>query len=155
MSSAVNIGLAIVAVVVLVLGAVHLDALNFSASHPIQFVEPFTYNALGNDRANLNGEFLTIENQGDEPVELSEWTLESDAGKRFVFPDGFTLEPRERVTIYTGCGENTNADLYWCSPVPIWDDKVGLASLYTADGDKVAVYGYDVACTTCQIKRRN
>lgn len=152
--SAVNIGLALLAVIV-VFAVVDFDDFTFSKEQPIEFVEPFQYNALGNDRSNLNGEMLNLENRSDEAIDLSGWTLESTDGRTYVFPEGFALESGARVTLHSGCGDDTESDLYWCSREPIWDDKRGVATLRTPEYEWVAVYSYDIACTTCEIKRRD
>lgn len=152
--SAANVALAVLALVI-AFAVVDLDDFTLSKEQPIQFVEPFQYNALGNDRSNLNGEMVNLENQGDETIDFSGWTLESDAGEIYVFADGFALEPGARVTIHSGCGDDTKTDLYWCSRDPIWDDKRGIATLRTRDYEWVTVYSYDLVCTTCEIKRRD
>ncbi len=85
--------------------------------------------AQGDDRENLNDEYVVFENTGDAPIDLSGWTVEDAAGARYAFPEGFTLDPGERVTLHTGSGNDTETDLYWSRGSPVWNN----------DGDTVIV----------------
>ena len=86
--------------------------------------------AGGNDNENLTGEYLVFENQGNETLEMGGWTIEDEAGHRFVVPDGFALDPGDRVVLYTGHGPDSERALYWGAEQAIWNN----------DGDTVFVY---------------
>ncbi|WP_224270816.1 lamin tail domain-containing protein [Haloprofundus salinisoli] len=78
--------------------------------------------APGNDHQNTNGEYLVFENTGDEPLDVTGWTVEDDAGHTYTFPAGFTLAPNAQVTLYTGEGSNTDSELYWGSGSAVWNN---------------------------------
>jgi Micrococcal nuclease (thermonuclease) homologs len=78
--------------------------------------------AAGTERDNLDDEYLTFENQGTEPVELTGWTVTDEAGASYQFPTGFTLQPGEQVTLYTGAGTDTATSLYWGFYRPVWNN---------------------------------
>nr|WP_233341065.1 lamin tail domain-containing protein [Haloprofundus sp. MHR1] len=78
--------------------------------------------APGDDHENTNGEYLVFENAGDEPLDLTGWTVEDEAGHAYTFPTGFTLAPGARVTLYTGDGSDTDSELYWGSGSAVWNN---------------------------------
>jgi hypothetical protein len=69
--------------------------------------------ASGDDRENLNDEYIVFENSGEEAIDFSGWTVSDEADHNYTFPDGFTLGPGEKVTLHTGSGTDTETDLYW------------------------------------------
>jgi LysM repeat protein len=80
----------------------------------------------------ITKEAVEIVNEG-APVELEEWTLESEAGDAFEFPS-FRLFSGGAVTVYTGVGQNTPIDLYWGLTRAVW--AVGdTVYLYDDNGD--------------------
>jgi len=79
---------------------------------PIEFVWPFHYDAEGDDEANLNDEYFTLRNTGNDSVDLSGWSIENDRGETFVLPEGVSLAPGASVTIHSGSGINSSAHLY-------------------------------------------
>jgi micrococcal nuclease len=87
------------------------------------------YDPPGNDNDILNEEWVQIRNDGDNLVDLTGWVVKDEsASNRFEFPTSFTLAAGESVTIYSGCGDDFGAFLYWCS--------VGSA-IWNNDGDTV------------------
>jgi hypothetical protein len=120
----------------------------------IRFVSPFVYNAPGNDWRSLNEEFVTLQNDGEGPRDLSGWTLRNENRLSYAFPQGFVLAAGARVTVHSGCGDDSEDDLYWCASSPVWDDNKGVATLVTADGDKAAIHAYERLCETCGDKEQ-
>ncbi len=97
------------------------------------------YNAYGDDRYNLNDEYVIISNNGNTSVNLTGYTLSDEANHTFVFPD-FVLESRGLVTIHTGSGNNTDDELYWGSEYPIWNNDHDTAYLRDAEGELLDTY---------------
>ncbi|WP_338901203.1 MBL fold metallo-hydrolase [Salinibaculum marinum] len=85
--------------------------------------------AAGDDRTNLDDEYLVFENRGTAPLDLSGWTVSDAAGSVYTVPDGVTLDPGERVRLSTGDGTDTATALYWDAGRPVWNN----------DGDTVTV----------------
>jgi competence protein ComEC len=98
--------------------------------------------AEGDDRENLNGEYVVLENTGEESLELSGWQLEEGAGRTYTFPDGFSLGPGERVTVYTGSGTDTDTELYWGQDGPVWNNDGDTLTVIDAGGDTVLEESY-------------
>ena len=98
--------------------------------------------APGNDQENPNGEWIEIENVGNAPASLDNWSLRDESTRhRYDFP-ATSLQPGQRVRIFTGCGADTPADdpgeLFWCSPEPpVWNNGGDTAFLLDANGSIV------------------
>lgn len=92
----------------------------------------------GDDRQNPNGEWVTIENQGDD-VSLEGWVLRDESTRhRFRFPS-VSFTAGGTLNIHTGCGENvidnTAMVLYWCDPEPpVWNNSGDTAFLLDPNG---------------------
>lgn len=97
--------------------------------------------ALGNDRENLNGEWVTIASNTDVPVDMTGFTLSDDGNHVYEFGD-FTLSAEGTVTVLTGSGTDTSASLYWGSKTPIWNNDGDTAYLKDANGIVVDEYSY-------------
>lgn len=97
--------------------------------------------APGADNENLNGEWVEIENVGDEPVRLAGFTLSDTSNTEFVFPN-VMLEPGKRLRVYTGSGTPSKDALYWGSPSPIWNNNGDVAYLRAPDGTLVDFFAY-------------
>ena len=96
----------------------------------------------GNDRENLNDEYIVFENTGSETLDMSGWTVADDADHTYTVPDGFTLGPGETVTLYTGSGTATESELYWGSGSPIWNNDGDTVIVTTTEDDRVLEESY-------------
>lgn len=82
--------------------------------HAVQFDAP------GDDRQNLNGEWVRLKNTGGDVVLLAGWTL-SDATTRdlYTFP-AFLLMPGEPVTVHAGSGMMNDTALFMGKTAPVF-----------------------------------
>ncbi len=118
----------------------------------VDFVAPFHYDAGGEDsedRLVLEDEYVTLLNQSGAPIDLSGWTVRSDGGRIYTIPEGFVLPAEDVLTIISGCGEDDERTLHWCSVSEIWDNQSGTAYLAMPDGTRVAIHHYEALCKTC------
>lgn len=98
--------------------------------------------AAGNDHTNLGDEYVTFRNAGEEPLDLTGWTVSDEAGHAFPFPDGFTLEPEATVTLYTGTGDDSGESLHWGSKEAVWNNGGDTVVVTNATGVEVIRYQY-------------
>jgi competence protein ComEC len=98
--------------------------------------------AEGDDRENLNGEYVVLENAGEGTLDLSGWQLREGAGRTYTFPDGFALEAGERVTVYTGGGTDTDTELYWGQDGPVWNNGGDTLTVIDAEDETVLEESY-------------
>jgi endonuclease YncB( thermonuclease family) len=100
------------------------------------------FNAPGNDNDNKIEEYVCISNIGTALVEMSEWSVHDEYGWTFQFPE-FSLEPGSKVRIITGCGEDTDQDLFWCKDeTAVWNNDGDCAYLLDDKGELIANYCY-------------
>ncbi|WP_336326467.1 MBL fold metallo-hydrolase [Halovenus sp. HT40] len=105
-------------------------------------IETINADAEGDDRENLNDEYVVFENTGDESLALGGWTVADEAGKQYTFPAAFTLDPGATVTLRTGSGDDTSTDLYWDAGSPVWNNSGDTVIVRTSDGERVLMEDY-------------
>lgn len=98
--------------------------------------------AEGDDRANLNDEYVVLKNVGDEELDLSNWTVSDEADHAYTFPNGTTLAPGETVTLHTGSGTDGDGHRYWGWGSPIWNNGGDTVTVKTASGEVAAERSY-------------
>jgi micrococcal nuclease len=90
---------------------------------PAVFVADVAFDPEGPDGDVMNDEWVRIESAEERPVDLGGWTLRDEStSNRFVFPDGTSIEPGRSLVIRTGCGDDTEDELFWCSALPVWSN---------------------------------
>ncbi|OFW67365.1 MAG: hypothetical protein A2Z12_06600 [Actinobacteria bacterium RBG_16_68_21] len=98
--------------------------------------------APGRDDEDPNGEFVVIANSADT-VDMTGWVLRDESSvHRYVFPQGLVIGPGAFVTIRSGCGADTVADLYWCAGGSVWNNAGDTAILIDPEGTIVSRYRY-------------
>jgi hypothetical protein len=92
--------------------------------------------------ADLNGETVTIRNDGLATVDVSRWSLADASGKNLFILPSLTLPPGGIVIVHSGRGSPTPPDLYWGKTVGIWNDTGDTATLRDATGAVISAYKY-------------
>jgi hypothetical protein len=92
------------------------------------------------------GEQVLIENQGNQDVDLTGWTLRDTATHRrapysYRFPR-FTLRGGAAVRVHTGAGTNDQDDLYWGRGWGVWNNTGDTAVLLDAAGDEIDQFSF-------------
>ncbi len=98
--------------------------------------------AAGDDRENLNDEYVVFENRGDDDLDLSGWTVRDESGRTYTFPDGTVLGPGEQVTLRSGSGTDGGGDYYWGAAGPVWNNDGDTVTVETANGSRVLTEAY-------------
>ncbi|MBN2517264.1 MAG: lamin tail domain-containing protein [Candidatus Altiarchaeota archaeon] len=100
---------------------------------------------VGDDCVNLNGEYVTFRNRCDYDCDLTGWTVGNKNNKIYTIPR-FVLGSKERVTLYTGKGTDSDTRLYWDSKGwacnEIWDDNTGTVFLKDSQGNVALAHTY-------------
>jgi micrococcal nuclease len=93
--------------------------------------------ASGDDRLNLNGEYVRICNISPGAVALRGFSLVDNEGYRYIFRSG-VLRPGYTLLLLTGAGEDVPTGdqlfFYWNSAYPIWNNKGDKATLRDPQG---------------------
>jgi micrococcal nuclease len=110
-------------------------------------IQYFHWDAAGDDRYNLNDEYVTFINNCSYSCDLTSWRIEDEARHWYNFPT-FLLGSGEIVTLHTGFGTNTKRDLYWNSYKPIWNNTYPCDTLYlwNNEGELILDYSYRDYC---------
>lgn len=87
-------------------------------------------------------EWIELTNQGDQPIDMTGYTLKDEANHIYEFSD-FALKPGQSVRLYSGNGQNTSARLYWnLGDTTVWNNDGDSAYLRDPDGSLVDLYAY-------------
>lgn len=114
-----------------------------SADRPVIRVSELVYDPAGPDAEALDGEYVTILNQGYGRVSIGGWTLRDEStSNRFVFNGNTTLEPGESVTVVTGCEGGPPGAVHWCSDQAVWSNGGDTAIVLDTLGNAVVWYTY-------------
>lgn len=115
------------------------DTATSESSHGAE-TGPFVLDEIREKRGltdDVDDEFVTFRNAGDEALNLSGWVVENDDGQQFVFPDGFTLDSGQSVTVHSGRGSDTETDVHWGATSQVWNEAGDTILVRTADGREV------------------
>lgn len=105
------------------------------------FIGVINADATGDDRENLNGEYVVIQNPTNETVNLSGWTVSDEASHTFEFQER-TLRPDGSVTLRTGTGSPNATVTYWNASSPIWNNGGDTVTVRNKTGGVVAERAY-------------
>jgi competence protein ComEC len=98
------------------------------------YISAVQFNAPGDDRENLNGEWVRVANRGDGPVLIAGWTLsDSTASFTYTFP-AVVLLPATSVTVFSGSGTMNDTALYMAQSSPVWGNDGDTAILRDGAG---------------------
>jgi micrococcal nuclease len=102
------------------------------------------FDAAGNDSLNLNDEWVRFTNVAGVPLDLSGWTVaDESASHRYAFGD-FVLPAGAAVTVYSGCGSDTEVTRFWCNTESaIWNNDGDTVFLRDANGNNVVTRHYE------------
>lgn len=92
------------------------------------------FNAPGDDRQNVNGEWVRLTNRGTDTVLIAGWTLSDNSqATLYTFP-AVVLVPGEMITIFSGAGSLNNTALYMGKTEPVWGNSGDIAILKDGQG---------------------
>lgn len=95
------------------------------------------FDAPGDDRDNLNGEWVRITNSGDGPVLVAGWTLSDKTGADpYTFP-AYLLMAGASVTVCTGSGSMNDTVLFMGRTEPVWGNSGDIAVLKDGSGNVI------------------
>jgi hypothetical protein len=108
------------------------------ASSQLVNISDCNFDAPGDDKINLNGEWVEIINEGTSPISMTCWTISDEDNKHLYRFPIFTLDARATVKVYTGSGTDTATELYFGQSRPVWNNDGDTATLADSNGSVVA-----------------
>lgn len=117
-------------------------------------ITSFHANAAGDDRENVNGEYLRVANVSQEPIELAGYRLTDLSGRSWTLPS-LILPAGHTVKIHSGQGDNQGSPdeqlaIFLGSDQPVWNNKRDRATLYDRHGRVVDSRDHEVQSTPKQ-----
>ncbi|NYT21832.1 MAG: nuclease [Methanomicrobiales archaeon] len=105
------------------------------------FIADVHYDATGDDRTNLNDEYIILENGGATVLVLSGWQIRDSDGFAFTLPEA-ALGPGGGIVIHTGCGTDNRTALFMCSPVPVLNNDGDTVTLHDTGGTEISRFAW-------------
>jgi len=99
--------------------------------------------AAGDDNENLNDEWVRFVNAGGAPLDLGGWMVKDESSSHRYRFGAAVLDPGEAITLFTGCGSDTELVRYWCNESSaVWNNDGDTVFLLDPNGNIVAHYRY-------------
>ncbi len=105
-------------------------------------VSEFNWDAAENDNENLNSEHVSFRNRCSVAVNMTGWTLKNSGRIIYKFGKIF-IGANQTVKIYSGCGNNTENELFWCGKKPVWSNSGDALYLRNSEGLLVLSESYE------------
>jgi micrococcal nuclease len=119
------------------------DREGVKVDRPVIRVSELVHDPAGPDTESLDGEYITIVNEGYDTVSIGGWILRDEStSNRFVINGNTTLKPGEGVTIVTGCAGGPPGAVHWCSDQAVWSNDGDTAIVLDTLGNAVVWYTY-------------
>jgi len=101
-------------------------------------ITSFHANAPGDDRENVNGEYLRVVNIHTEPVNVGGYRITKATGQSWEFPS-MVIPVGHSVKVKSGQGghqmdESKQLEIYLGEDFPIWNNKADTATIYDRFG---------------------
>jgi micrococcal nuclease len=101
-------------------------------------ITSFHANAPGDDRENINGEYLRVCNVSDRPVDIDGFRITEQSGQSWLLP-ALLLPAGHTFKIHSGRGTNqtdptSQLSVFLGSESPIWNNSRDRATLYDRHG---------------------
>jgi len=101
----------------------------------------FNWDAKGDDRQNLNDEYVTFQNVCNFSISLKGWSVSDAAWHIYQFGER-TLSAGAKITLHTGSGDENVTDLYWGRSWPVWNNDGDTLYLRDVDDKIVTIESY-------------
>ncbi|MDS0280543.1 lamin tail domain-containing protein [Haloarcula onubensis] len=97
---------------------------------------------VGPDSWQGSDEYLVLENEGEAPVDMSGWVVETEAGESYRFDDGTTVQPGDQLTLHGDAGDDSETHRYWDVAADVLPASGTTVRVETADGERVLTETY-------------
>lgn len=110
-------------------------------------LKELNYDAEGDDRLNVNGEYFILENVCDYDCNLNGWLVKDDTSRNRFKLKNIILKGNSEMYFHSGSGTNTDEAYFLCTSKtcsPIWNNDFDTFYLRSHDGGLVIYKSYEV-----------
>jgi len=119
------------------------DDEGINADRPVIRVQELSFDPAGPDDDALDGEYITLVNEGYGRVSIAGWVIRDESSSnRLTFPNSIVLAVGDSVTVVTGCEGGPAEAIHWCSDTPVWSNGGDTAIVLDTLGNAVIWYTY-------------
>jgi micrococcal nuclease len=101
------------------------------------FIATVHPDAAGDDRTNLNDEYVTLKNGASTSIDLTGWQIRDSDGFVTILPD-ISIAPGASIILHTGSGKANGTDLFLGSAIPVLNNDHDAVTLYDTGGQAVS-----------------
>ena len=108
-------------------------------------LKELNYDAVGDDKDNVNGEYFILENVCDYDCSLNNWLVKDDTSRNRFRLNDVIIESKKEKYFHSGSGINTEEAYFLCSSktcTPIWNNDFDSFYLRAGDGGLVIYSNY-------------
>ena len=99
------------------------------------YISGAKFNARGDDRKNVNGEYVKVRSKCKSMVNIRGWKLKDKAGNTYTFPY-LRMGSGGTVYVHTGKGKSRPGHRYWGRSIPTWNNTGEKATLHRKSGKR-------------------
>ncbi|HON81240.1 MAG TPA: thermonuclease family protein [Methanoregulaceae archaeon] len=105
------------------------------------FIAAVHYDAAGDDRFNLNDEYITLGNEAGYPITLTGWQVRDSDGFCYILPETALL-PGGRLVLHTGPGTDSGTEIFMGSPTPVLNNDGDTVTVHDAAGTEISRFAW-------------
>jgi hypothetical protein len=108
-------------------------------------LKELNYDAKGDDRSNVNGEYFILENNCDFDCNLNDWLVKDDTSRNRFKLKNIILKGNNEMYFHSGSGINTKEAYFLCTSKkcsPIWNNDFDSFYLRSHDGGLIIYFNY-------------
>jgi len=109
-------------------------------------LKELNYDAVGDDRENVNGEYFILENVCDYDCDLNNWFVKDSTSRNRFTLSNITLQKNSEMYFHSGSGTQTENAYFLCfskTCSSIWNNDFDTLYLRSSDGGLVIYKSYE------------
>jgi hypothetical protein len=87
-------------------------------------------------------EYVVMTNQGQKPVDITDWVLQDESERNVFKWEGYVMQPGEAIRVYTNEVHPESGGFSFGSGVGVWSNSGDVATLLDTDKELVSRYAY-------------
>lgn len=108
-------------------------------------LKELNYDAVGDDRENVNGEYFILENDCDYDCDLNNWFVKDNTSRNRFILKNIIIEKENEMYFHSGSGNSMDNAYFLCTSkncAPIWNNDIDSLYIRANDGGLVVYFNY-------------